>query len=244
MERSSKLRYREAEPYSVEIINSQNKQSGNTFVYIAKVHSDEIKEIDSFEHQGIMANLQSLTTRPLTINNFEDVFCLKDFQRSELTFSNGKNNCYIRYTDNTGNTTAIVQINLLTKKLRLEAFGSHLPKQSFITANQIYFRAKEKATRENWSTEYGGVNQFDGTVEFRYKDEEGKVMYAIITKKDGNVDTIVEYEYTNGKKSKMTHTNTFTQTKTFYNHEKNLSTSIDIDSNGNILGITSEITLT
>jgi len=243
MERTSKSRYKELNTYSVEIIDSKNKQSGNTFVYIAKVKSEELKDIDSFENQSIMTNLQSLTTRPLTINNFEDVFCLKNFKRSELTFSNDKNNCYIRYTDKSGETSAIVQINLITKKLRLEAFGSHFPTQSFISANQVYFRAKEKAVRENWSTEYGGINQFDGTVEFRYKDEEGKVIYAIITKADGNVDTIVEYEYKDGKKSKMTRTNSFTHTKTFYNIEKNLSTSIDIDSNGNILGITSEITL-
>jgi len=96
----------------------------------------------------------------------------------------------------------------------------------------------------DWITEYGGINQFDGSVEFRYKDSDGKVIFAIITNKEGSADTVVEYEYVNNKKVRMTYTNTFAQTLTIYNQNMNLTTSIDIDSNGNILSVTSEITLT
>ncbi len=244
MNKASKLKYRDIDTYSVEIIDSDHKSSGNTFVYVAKVDSEELANAESFGKKGIMANIQSLTERTLTINNFEDVFCLKEFKRSELTFANDKNICFIRYTDQDENTSATVKIDMLTKKLKLEAFGSHFQKQKFITPEQIYFRVKEKAIRENWTVEYGGLNQFDGTVEFRYKEADGRVLFAIITKKDGSVDTVVEYQYINNKKSKMIHTNSFLQTQTFYNNDKNLATSIDIDSNGNIQSITSEITLT
>mgnify|MGYP003571262500 CR=1 FL=1 len=244
MKKTSRLQYREIDSYSVEIIDSEHNPNSNTFMYVAKVHSDEIKNAESFGKKGIMANLQSLTERTLTINNFEDVFCLKEFKRSELSFANGENICYIRYVDQDNNTSAIVRIDMLTKKIKMETFGSHFPMQKFITPEQIYFRAKEKAKRENWITEYGGINQFDGSVEFRYKDSDGKVIFAIITNKEGSADTVVEYEYVNNKKVRMTYTNTFAQTLTIYNQNMNLTTSIDIDSNGNILSVTSEITLT
>ena len=191
MKRTSKLKRRDVATYSVEIIDSEHKSGGNTFVYVAKVHSDELNNAEPFGKKGIMTNLQSLTERVLTINNFEDVFCLKEFKRSELSFANDENICFIRYTDQDGNTSATVRIDMLTKKLKMETFGSHFQKQVFVTAEQIYFRAKEKAIRENWTVEYGGINQFDGNVEFRYKGADGKVFFAIITKKDGSVDTVV-----------------------------------------------------
>ena len=67
-------------------------------------------------------------------------------------------------------------------------------------------------------------------------------MAAVIFKSDGNVDTVVEYEYKNGKKAQMFHTSQYGLSKTIYNEiTDSTNLIIDIDTDGNICCITKGI---
>ena len=182
---------------------------------------------------------QKVLNAYLTIDNFEDVFGLKGLKAVELPSSADEGFRSIRYKDIEGTTLAIAQINTDSNKLRLQTFGAVLPKQEFSSPKQVNYRVMSKSKVNNWTTEYGGVNQFDGSIEIRYKDVDGNVMAAVIFKSDGNVDTVVEYEYKNGKKLQMMHTSQFGHSKTIYDDvTDSTKLIIDIDTDGNICSIT------
>jgi len=175
----------------------------------------------------------------LTLENFEDIFCLRELKAIELPTSSDEAMRSIRYKDVDGITLAIAQINTDCNKIRLQTFGNVLPKQQFINPQQVNYRVMSKSKINNWTAEYGGVNQFDGSIEIRYKDENENVMAAVIFKSDGNVDTVVEYEYENGKKTQMFHTSQYGHSKTVYDTITDSTKLIlDIDTDGNICSIT------
>ena len=190
-----------------------------------------IKQDEDFTEKVLNANLN--------LDNYEDIFSLKQFKAVELPFSADENIRSIRYKDNEGTTLAIAQINTDCKKIRLQTFGKVLPKQEFVNPQQVNYRIMSKSKANNWTTEYGGINQFDGSIEIRYKDSEGNVMAAVIFKSDGSVDTVVEYQYCNGKKSQMFHTSQFGHSKTIYDDATdNTRLIVDIDTDGNICCVT------
>lgn len=175
----------------------------------------------------------------LTVENFEDFFGLKELKAVELPCSSDENIRSIRYKDNNGITHAIAQINTDSNRIRLQTFGDILPKQEFINPQQANYKVMSKSKANGWTAEYGGVNQFDGSLEIRYKDVSGHVMAAVIFKSDGNVDTVVEYQYQNDKKIQMLHTSQYGHSKTIYDDVTDVTKLIiDIDTDGNICCIT------
>ena len=103
-----------------------------------------------------------------------------------------------------------------------------------------YDEIVQKAYKKDWTIEDGGVNQFNGDVELRYKDSQNRVMSAIIFTTSKRVDTIVEYFYIDDKKSKMVHTGQLGQTTTIYNTENDMlqMLSIEVDIDGNVRRVT------
>ena len=182
---------------------------------------------------------ETILNANLTLGNFEDIFCLRELKAIELPTSSDEAMRSIRYKDDDGITLAITQINTDCNKIRLQTFGDILPKQQFINPQQVNYRVMSKSKTNNWTAEYGGVNQFDGSIEIRYKDENENVMAAVIFKSDGNVDTVVEYEYEDGKKTQMFHTSQYGHSKTVYDTVTDSTKLIlDIDTDGNICSIT------
>ena len=122
----------------------------------------------------------------------------------------------------------------------MQNFGDILPKQEVFSPAQVAAKLKNMAQYNKWITEDGGANQFNGNIEFRYKDKDGKVMAAIITKPDGIYDMVVEYTYKNDNKYQMLLTNQFGQSMVVYDGSKNSiqQTRIDIDTDGLIVEIT------
>lgn len=178
---------------------------------------------------------EKILNAELTINNFEDIFNLKELHAVELPSSSDENFRSIRYQDNDGITLAIAQINPDINKIRLQTFGGVLPKQEYVNPQQANYKIMSKSKVNGWTTEYGGINQFDGSIEIRHKDADGKVMAAVIFKSDGNVDTVVEYRYQNNKKTQMLHTSQHGLSKTIYDVQKDSTKLIvDIDTDGNI----------
>ena len=201
-----------------------------------------VQEIEQTEHLSETTNtLMDIISTELTLYNYETIFKLNNLQATELPPMPEQRIRNIRYKDKEGTTLAIVQIYSHMNKIKLQTFGHILPKQEFTTPQTIVNRILTNAEMHNWETEDGGVNHFDGNIETRYKDKDGNVMAAVITKTDGvTVDTVVEYEYHNGKKTKMLHTNQYGQSMTIYDNAHNTSqiVCIEIDTDGCIYSIT------
>ena len=184
--------------------------------------------------------IENLINRELTLKNFEDIFCLKEFSAIGGTINPEQAVRNVRYKDARGTVVATVQIDTLNKKIRMQNLGDVLPKQECFTPSHVGTKLRNLAKFKKWSTEDGGVNQFNGNIEYRYKDENGNVMAAIITKPDGTFDTIAEYEYKNGHKSQMLLTNHFGQSRVIYDGSSSVNqiTRIDIDTDGTIVELT------
>ena len=131
--------------------------------------------------------IEKILNTDINIRNFENIFCLKEFKAIEFPQAEDDNIRNIRYKDYDGITHAIAQINTDTNKIRLQTFSDVFPKQEFINPQQANYRVMSKSKTNNWTTEYGGINQFDGSIEIRYKDVNEKVMAAVIFKSDGNI---------------------------------------------------------
>ena len=176
----------------------------------------------------------------ITLNNYEEVLYLRDYQPIGGTVNPEQSVRNIRYRDRKGTIVAIVQIDKINKKIRMQNFGDILPKQEVFSPEQVALKLKNMALYNKWIIEDGGVNQFNGNLEYRYKDLNGKVMSAIITKPNGVYDMIVEYSYVNGNKSQMLLTNQYGQSIVVYDGAENgvQKTRIDIDGDGLIVEIT------
>ena len=219
----------EVDDFVTNAINKIIQECEGTIAREYSSSSNKESELD-FSEKVLNANLR--------LDNFEEVFGLKQLNSVELPSSSAEEIQSIRYKDNEGITLAIVQINKDTNKIRLQTFGGVLPKQEFINPQQVNYRIMSQSKANGWSAEYGGVNQFDGSIEIRYKDENGRVMAAVIFKSDGSVDTVVEYQYLNGKKSQMLHTSQHGHSKTYYDNTDTTKLIIDIDTDGNICCVT------
>lgn len=212
---------------------------------VESVLNNIIKDFESvdknYEEYTLSDVISRLSQAKITENNYEDIFSLANFQAVELA-PNTIENCIrnIRYKDSDGITHAVVKINTKFKKIKLETYTDILPKQDVSNTTNVGKRVLFRALFENWSTEDGGINYFDGNIETRFKDSNKNVMAAMITKPDGKtIDTVVEYKYVNGKKSEMLHTDQYGQSITIYDREKEISVlKIDIDSDGCIYCIT------
>ena len=206
---------------------------------IQECESSITKEVSSKSSENELEFTEKILQTNLSLDNYEEVFGLKGLKAVELPFSSDEEVQSIRYKDNEGITLAIAQINKDINKIRLQTFGGVLPKQEFINPQQVNYRVMSKSKTNGWSAEYGGINQFDGSIEIRYKDADGKVMAAVIFKSDGNVDTVVEYQYHNDKKTQMLHTSQHGHSKTIYDDETDTTKMIvDIDTDGNICCVT------
>lgn len=184
--------------------------------------------------------INNILKNKLTLNNYEEMFCLKEFQAIGGTINPEQAVRNIRYRDKNDVVVATVQIDTVNKKIRMQNLGDILPKQECFTPSQVGAKLKKMFEHKNWTTEDGGVNQFNGNVEIRYKDENGYVMAAIITKENGIYDTIAEYEYKNGYRSQMLLTNHFGQSKVIYDGTASVNqlVRIDIDTDGVIIELT------
>ena len=205
-----------------------------------KTKTTKIYSINScnIDFKSLLYNIQN---NAVTSSNFEYIFCLNNLISFE--FPSGSKDIIktICYTDNDGMTLAALHINQLTKKIYIQAFAAIFPRHGFMPPNKVHSKILAKARLLNWSTEDGGINYFDGNIETRYKDDNNKVMAAVISKPDGEIDTIVEYQYKDNKKIQMEHTNQFGYTKTIYDTSSNSATLVfDVDTTGNIYGITTQ----
>ena len=202
---------------------------------------DEFEDINETDIDELYTNvIDDLFNTKLTLDNYETIFRLKDYHAVELQPIQGGKIRNIKYKDHDGMTMAIVQIYTQTNKIKLHTFGNIFPKQEFTSPQDVLNRILVCAEWANWSTEYGGINQFDGNTETRYKNAEGLVMAAVISKNNGkSIDTIVEYQYKNGKKTGMLHTNQYGQSLTIYDSINELSQlmSVDIDTDGCICSL-------
>ena len=222
-----------------EVLNIKDSVDINT-----KVNDfvGELEHIDKAVNDDLYINvIDNLLNAELTINNYEEIFRLKKYHAIELQPISEENIRNIRYKDKDGVTMAIVQIYNNTNKIKIQMFGNIFPKQEFTSPQDVLNRILVCAEWANWSTEDGGINQFDGNIETRFKNSKDQVMAAVITKADRKtVDTIVEYQYKNDKKTGMLHTNQYGQSLTIYNGLDGLSQvmSVDIDTDGCIYSIT------
>ena len=203
---------------------------------------EELEYIDESVNKDLYINvIDDLLNAELTLNNYEEIFRLKKYHAVELKPTPEENIKNIRYKDADGITMAIVQIYNNTNKIKIQMFGNIFPKQEFTSPQDVLNRILICADWANWSTEDGGINQFDGNIETRYLNSKGQVVAAVITKPDRKtVDTIVEYQYKNDKKTGMLHTNQYGQSLTIYDYSDDLSQimSVDIDTDGSIYSIT------
>ena len=200
-----------------------------------------IENLNKSEKDIIFPDIvNDLLEAELTDINYEIIFMLNKYQAVELPPSSYTTR-NISYKDSDGITMAKVQIDSKTNKIKIQAFGNIFPKQKFTTPQNVGQRVLNSAIISNWTTEDGGINQFDGNIEIRYKDHDGNVMAAVITKPDGKtIDTIVEYQYKEKKKFSMLHTNQYGQSITIYDCSKDTSQimCIEIDTDGCIYCIT------
>ena len=201
----------------------------------------EIKFLSlSKEKKTSVKIIESIISEKLTLENYEKMFCLTQYTPQGGTINPNQAVRNILYRDRKGVIVASVQIDTINKKIRVQNLADVLPKQECYTPAQVGTKLQNLAKFKKWSTEDGGINQFNGNREFRYKDSNGNVMAAIITKPNGTFDTIAEYEYKNGNKSQMLLTNHFGQSRVLYDGTSavNQVTRIDIDSDGMIIEIT------
>ena len=182
-----------------------------------------------------------IISEKLTINNYEDLFLLKSYKKIGGTINPEQAVRNIRYQDRHNVIVATIQIDTVNKKIRMQNLGDILPKQECFTQEQIGEKLKNLADFNKWEVEDGGENQFNGNLEYRYKDKYKNIMAAIITKPDGKYDTIVEYEYNQKNfRTKMLLTNHFGQSIVIYDGSPSVTqlTRIDIDTDGMIIEIT------
>lgn len=182
-----------------------------------------------------------IISEKLTLNNYEDLFLLKSFKKIGGTINPEQAVRNIRYQDRHDIIVATVQIDTTNKKIRIQNLGNIFPRQECFTPEQIGEKLKNLAKYNSWKIEDGGVNQFNGNLEYRYKDEKENITAAIITKPDGKFDAIAEYEYNNlGLRTQMLLTNYYGQSKVIYDGSPSTIqlTRIDIDTDGMIIEIT------
>ncbi len=184
--------------------------------------------------------LENLFSSELTISNYEKIFGLEGYNIVGGTINPNQAVRNIRYTNKNGAIVAIVQIDTINKKIRLQNLGNILPKQECFSPSEVGTKVQNLARYNNWATEDGSVNQFNGKSEIRYKDKNGNVMAAVLTNDNGCFDTIVEYEYISNNRSKMVLTNNLGNSVVMYDGTKNVNqtTRLDIDNDGTIIEIT------
>ena len=200
----------------------------------------EIKFLSLSKEKKSYAKLfDNILSSELNINNYEEIFYLQDYTAFTGTINPEQAVRNIRYKDRFGRIVAIVQIDTLSKKIRMQNIGDILPKQECFSPKEVGIKIQNLAKFKKWTTEDGGRNQFNGNIETRYK-KDGVVMASIITKDNGVFDTIAEYEYKNGNRSKMLLTNTNGNSIVIYDGTNNVNQTarIDIDNNGSIIEIT------
>ena len=201
----------------------------------------EIKFLSlSKEKRSSSELMENIFNSVLTLNNYEELFCLEQFTAFGGTVNPNQAVRNIRYKDKNGTIVATVQIDTISKKIRMQNLGDILPKQECFTPSQVGTKLHKLAQFKKWTTEDGGANLFNGNKELRYKDENKNVMAAVITKDNGVYDTIVEYEYRNGLRTKMVLTNNFGNSIVVYDNTSNVNQIIrlDIDNDGTIIEIT------
>jgi len=176
----------------------------------------------------------------MSLENYKELLCLDKYSEQGGTVNPEQTVRNIRYKDKSGAIVAIIQIDTINKKIRMQNLGNILPKQECFTPYQVGTKLQNLAKYNQWSTEDGGVNQFNGNTEMRYKDVNGNVMAAIISKSNGSFDTIAEYEYSSGNRSKMLLTNANGQSIVIYDGSEKVNqiARLDIDNNGTIIEIT------
>jgi len=206
----------------------------------------EIKFLSlSKEKQSSSEIVEKILTQELTLRNFEEMFCLTKYTIANGTVNPEQAVRNIRYKDEKGVIVATIQVDTINKKIRMQNLGNILPKQECFTPYQVGTKLQNLAKYKKWNIEDGGVNQFNGNTEIRYKDSKGNVMAAVITKNDGTFDTIAEYSYSHGYRTKMLLTNQYGQSLVVYDGTKavNQLTRIDIDNGGMIIEITKVFSL-
>lgn len=194
----------------------------------------------SKERRSSAKLLENIVSSAMTLSNYEEVLYLKNYKSFLGTINPEQKVRNIRYKDDEGNIVATLQIDTLSKKLRMQNLGNFLPHLECFSPNEVGTKIQNMARYNNWTSEDGGVNRFNGNREVRYKDKNGNVMAAIITKENGVFDTIAEYEYKTGYLTKMTLTNTYGNSIVMYDGTKkvNQDVRIDIDNDGMIIEIT------
>ena len=236
------------------IVNSENKEKTVSFgepnslqgqdgLDVLEVANNLAAEFEQIAKPQICTNIvDKLLILDFNLDNYEDFFGLNKYNAHNLSTSFQDKMHNIAYRDADGNTMCIVKIDFKHNKLILDFLANILPKQKYISPNEVFDKVHSVACLENWLKEDGGVNQFNGNLEFRYKDFYDNVMAAIIYNCMGNVENIVRYEYKNGKKSQMVNTGLFGETITIYDTSKEIShlMSVDIDTDGNILRVTKD----
>ena len=199
----------------------------------------EENETNEPKYESIVDKLADIE---LNLDNFEDLFSLREYKATSMGSSFQEKTHNIIYKDEKDNTMAMVKIDFKHNRLIMEFLGNNIWKHRYSHPNEVFKTIYNMANSENWSKEDGGVNQFNGNIEFRYKNSDNHVMAAIISTSEGQVENIVQYEYKNGKKSKMINTGLFGETTTIYDTSKEVSLlmSIEIDTDGNIIRISKD----
>ena len=222
-----------------------NKAAAENFVQNLRSNGnlteEEIKFLySSKEKKSSLEIIENILTKPVTLENYEDMFCLKNFVIEGGTINPEQVVRNIRYKDKNGVIVAIIQIDTVNKKIRMQNLGNILPKRECFTPAQVGTKLQNMAKYKKWLIEDGGKNQFNGNIEYRYKNNHDLVMAAVITKPNGIFDTIAEYEYVLGNRSKMLLTNHYGQSVVIYDGSIHVNqiTRIDIDTDGSIIEIT------
>lgn len=213
----------------------------NNFKSEGNLSDAEIKFLSlSKEKRSSVQLLENLYSTDITLKNFEKIFGLDKYTALGGTINPNQAVRNIRYTDKTGAIVAIVQIDTINKKIRVQNLGNILPKQECFSPSQVGTKLHNLARFNKWSVEDGSINQFRGNSEIRYKDSDGKVMAAVLIKDNGSFDTIVEYEYSSNNRSKMILTNSFGNSIVIYDGSESVNQLIrlDIDNDGTIIEIT------
>ena len=201
----------------------------------------EIKFLSKSKEKKLSLQLlDNIISSKLTLYNYKEIFCLQEFSQIGGTINPDQAVRNIRFKDSDGIIVATVQIDTLAKKIRVQNLGNIFPKIESYTPYQVGTKLQSMAQFNKWSTEDGGVNCFNGNEEIRYKDKSGNVMAAIITKDNGVYDTVAEYEYKSGHRSKMVVTNSYGNSIVIYDGSENVNqiVRIDIDNDGMIIEIT------
>ena len=221
-------------------VDDVNKKVNDTVSEFEKMDLPYKSCFDEFVDKIASEILDYLLNIDINPETFEDLFCLSSYESSTFPNIQEQNVQNIKYRDSEKNTIALVQIDRNNNKIRLQSFGNVFPKQRYEKPLKIVSKIDKFISTENIEIEDGGINQFDGNIETRYKDIFGNVRAAVIMKPDKKkIDTVVLYQYSNGKKYKMIHSDQYNLSVTIYNIETDSTfMTIDIDTDGNIYGIT------